>query len=88
LPPMLQHVGSTELLLDDARRIHERILANGGASQLEVFDDVPHCWQMLAPLVPEATASLRSAAAFIAQHLAPMTAIGGAHPQSRAADAV
>jgi len=69
LPPVLLHVGSTELLLDDARRVHDRIRATGGPSQLEIFDDVPHGWQMLAPLMPEATASLQAAATFIGQHI-------------------
>jgi monoterpene epsilon-lactone hydrolase len=65
LPPVLLHVGSTELLLDDSRRACERMRSAGGDCELRVYDDVPHCWQMLAPLVPEANASLRSAAAFI-----------------------
>ena len=69
LLPVLLHVGSTELLLDDARRVHERIRESGGESQLRIFDDVTHCWQMLHPLVPEATASLRAAASFIDQHV-------------------
>src|SRR5690606_12007695 len=34
LPPLLLHVGSTELLLDDATRIHERLQASGGKSTL------------------------------------------------------
>lgn len=65
LPPVLLHVGSTELLLDDARRVHDRIRASNGESFLHVFDDVPHCWQMLFPFVPEAIDSLRESAAFI-----------------------
>lgn len=65
LPPVLLHVGSTELLLDDATRIHERIQESGGTSSLRVYDDVPHCWQMLYPLVPEAVDSLRQTATFI-----------------------
>ena len=65
LPPVLLHVGSTELLLDDARRVHERIQASGGASELKIYADVPHGWQLLAPWIPEATDSLREAARFI-----------------------
>jgi acetyl esterase/lipase len=67
LPPVLLHVGTTEILLDDSRRMHEQIIAAGGSSRLEVYDDVPHGWQMLVRLVPEATASLRGAAKFIAE---------------------
>ena len=65
LPPVLLHVGSTELLLDDARRVHERIRGSNGESLLRVFDDVPHCWQMLFPFVPEAITSLRETTTFI-----------------------
>jgi epsilon-lactone hydrolase len=69
LPPVLLHVGSTEILLDDARCVDEAIRHAGGSSQLTVFDDVAHCWQMLVPLLPEASASLKSAASFITSHL-------------------
>jgi epsilon-lactone hydrolase len=69
LPPVLLHVGSTEVLLDDARRVDEAIRRAGGSSQLTVFDGVAHCWQMLVPFLPEASASLKSAASFITSHL-------------------
>lgn len=69
LPPVLLHVGSTELLLDDARRVHDGIIGTGGKSRLEVYSDAPHGWQMLFPFVPEAAASIRDAAVFISQHL-------------------
>jgi acetyl esterase/lipase len=68
LPPVLLQVGSTELLLDDARTVHDKILAVGGESRLEVYEDLMHCWQMLDGLVPEARAALRSAASFINEH--------------------
>jgi acetyl esterase/lipase len=69
LPPVLLHVGSTETLLDDSRRIHDRIREAGGVSELKIYEGVAHCWQMLVPLVPEATASLREAARFISRHI-------------------
>ncbi|HEX8852427.1 MAG TPA: alpha/beta hydrolase [Pyrinomonadaceae bacterium] len=72
LPPLLLQVGSTELLLDDARRIYARILEAGGASRLEIYEDVFHCWQMLDGIIPEARAALMSAAQFIEEH-APLT---------------
>jgi acetyl esterase/lipase len=69
LPPVLLQVGSTELLLDDARRVHDAIVAAGGASRLTVYDDVIHAWQLLAPFMPEARAALREIADFVAAHL-------------------
>ena len=65
LPPLLVQVASTELLLDDARRLHDKVRSAGGVSELEVFDGVFHVWQMLDGLVPEARAALRQAAAFM-----------------------
>lgn len=70
LPPIYLQVSSTELLLDDATRVHRKIMEAGGTSELEVFDDVAHCWQMLDGLVPEAGTALRQAAAFIRKHVA------------------
>jgi acetyl esterase/lipase len=69
LPPVLLQVGSTELLLDDARRVHEKIQKAGGASCLEIYDDVMHCWQMSERFIPEARRSLEKAAAFIRENI-------------------
>jgi acetyl esterase/lipase len=85
LPPVLLHVGSTELLLDDAKRVHDRIRRSNGESALRVYDDVPHCWQMLFPFVPEAIASLRETAAFIDAALAGARS-RGAPPDERDSD--
>jgi len=68
LPPVLLHVASTELLLDDSRRVHDKILKAGGQSKLHVFDGVAHGWQMLQGIVPEAKASVQEAANFIIAH--------------------
>lgn len=68
LPPLLLQVGSTELLLDDARRVHNKVQAAHGTSRLEIYEDVAHCWQMLDGFVPEARAALRQAASFIREH--------------------
>lgn len=77
LPPVLLHVGSTELLLDDATRVHDEIRRSGGESTLHVFEDVPHCWQMLFPFLPEAIASLRETAVFIDASLLTASAPNG-----------
>lgn len=69
LPPVLFQVGSTEILLDDSRRIHDKIRVAGGVSEIEIFDDVSHCWQMLNGFVPEAGQALNHAAAFIRKHV-------------------
>jgi monoterpene epsilon-lactone hydrolase len=68
LPPLLLHVSSSELLLDDSQRVHEAIQGGGGDSTIRVFDGVPHGWQLLDGLVPEARTSLTEAATFIRSH--------------------
>jgi acetyl esterase/lipase len=65
LPPLLLQVGSTEVLLDDARRVHEKVQRLGGESRLEVFDRVCHGWQLLARFVPEARTAVEQAAEFV-----------------------
>jgi len=69
LPPILFQVGEPELLVDDSRRVHEKIRAAGGTSELEVWPHVFHGWQMLDGLVPEARQALDQSAAFIVRYL-------------------
>jgi acetyl esterase/lipase len=64
-PSMLFQVSGTELLLDDANTLHQRVVAGGGRSTLTVYGDLLHCWQMLVGIVPEANAALDEAAAFL-----------------------
>jgi acetyl esterase/lipase len=65
LPPLLLLVGSAELLLDDARRVHDRIQRAGGKCRLEIFDDAMHGWTMMDGFMPEARTALQQAAAFL-----------------------
>ena len=69
MPPLLLQVGSTELLLDDARRIDARARAAGGLSRLHVYDDLAHGWQVMERFVPEAGEALDEAALFVSSHL-------------------
>ena len=65
LPPLLIQVGRDEVLLDDARNLHAKVLAAGGSSVLRVYDDVPHGWHYGAPFVPETRKALHEVADFI-----------------------
>lgn len=53
LPPLCIHVGTCEVLLDDARRLAERARQDGVEVDLFVCDGMIHVWQFLSPLVPE-----------------------------------
>jgi acetyl esterase/lipase len=68
LPPLLIQASSTEVLLDDARRVAERARAAGVAVQCEIWPSMPHVWQLWTPFVPEAKRALERAARFVRAH--------------------
>jgi acetyl esterase/lipase len=61
-PPVLIQVGSGEALRDDAVRMAD-VLA--GAATLEVWEGVPHVWQMFDGYIPQARAALTEIAEFV-----------------------
>ncbi len=65
LPPMRVEATSTERLLDDARTLAERAEAAGVAVDLVVHDGLWHVFQLLAPVVPEATAAVDAIASWL-----------------------
>jgi monoterpene epsilon-lactone hydrolase len=69
LPPTLIQVGREEVLLDDSRNLHAKIVAAAGSSELHIYEDVPHGWHYGAPFVPETGQALREAADFIQRAL-------------------
>jgi acetyl esterase/lipase len=70
LPPLLIHVGADEVLLDDSTRLAERARAAGVPVELKIWPVVPHAWQLVPHLVPEARQSLRESTAFLRAHVA------------------
>ncbi|WP_299727398.1 alpha/beta hydrolase [uncultured Tateyamaria sp.] len=69
-PPVWLAVGDTEILLDDTRRLAERLTAHGVAVDLSVERDLPHVWPLFHNLIPEAKATLDQLAAWIAAQTA------------------
>ncbi|MFM0217590.1 MULTISPECIES: alpha/beta hydrolase [Paraburkholderia] len=65
LPPLFMMAGSTEVLLDDSRRVAANARAAGVDCELEVWKKMPHVWPIFAPFIPEANRALDRAAAFI-----------------------
>lgn len=53
LPPALIHVGSDEILRDDAVRMGDKMRAVGGAAEVEIWENMPHVWHLYARIVPE-----------------------------------
>jgi monoterpene epsilon-lactone hydrolase len=64
LPPLLIHVGSYEVLLDDSTRIADRARAAGTPVTLRTWPVVPHVWPLFA-FLPESRQSLDDAARFL-----------------------
>ncbi len=64
-PPVLLQVSGSELLLDDARRMHQNALAAGVRSRIVIYVGQPHGWHILYGILPEATAACREGAEFV-----------------------
>jgi len=69
LPPILFQVGSTEVLLDDSRRAHQKISEQGGSSKLDIWPKVMHVWHLAADFVPEGRRAIRDMASFMNIHI-------------------
>ncbi len=70
LPPTLLQCSGTEMLRDDSVRIAEKMRAAGTPVELEVWPKVPHVWQLLADVVPEARHAISNICRFVTTRLA------------------
>jgi acetyl esterase/lipase len=64
LPPLLFHAGSTEMLLDDSVRAHDRARQAGVDASIDVWVGLPHVFHVFS-LIPESRAGLQAVADFI-----------------------
>lgn len=69
LPPLLIIVGTAEVLLDDAVRLHEKAEAAGVESALEIWDDMVHIWPWFAPFLPEGQQAMDQMGDFIKEQI-------------------
>ena len=67
LPPLLIHVGDSEVLLDDARNLHDKALACGVNSTLDVWDEMIHVWHAFHPMLDEGLQAIEHIGAFLQQ---------------------
>ena len=65
LPRTLIHVSGSEVLLHDARLAARRLAAAGVPTEVRVWPGQMHDFQLAAPVVPEATRSLRQIGEYI-----------------------
>jgi monoterpene epsilon-lactone hydrolase len=69
LPPTLIHVGSDEILHDDAARMAERMRDAGCRVELDVWRRMPHVWHLFAPVLPEAREAITRIGIFVERNL-------------------
>ena len=69
LPPVYILVGSTEVLLDDARTLFMNASRAGVDTTIEVAPDMPHIWPIFAYQLPEGQSAVRRMSTFFGQHL-------------------
>jgi acetyl esterase/lipase len=74
LPPILAHVGTHEVLLDDARRLIANARAVGVDASLGEFEGMWHVFQAI-PGIPEGQRSLRELSAFVRRVTTPVDAL-------------
>lgn len=65
LPPLLIHVGSDEVLLDDAVQLADRAKVAGVDATLEVWDRMIHVWHWFLPMLDEAQSAVDGIGRFV-----------------------
>jgi epsilon-lactone hydrolase len=69
LPPTLIHVGSDEILRDDAVRMAEKLRAAKCEVEIEVWPRMPHAWHLYARILPEGRRAMERIGAFLQQRI-------------------
>ena len=69
LAPILVHVGSHEILLDDAVRLVARAGATGTSARLVIGPEMFHVWPLFGFMLSEGREALAEAGRFLAEHL-------------------
>jgi acetyl esterase/lipase len=67
---MLVHVGTAEILLDDALRLAAAAGRDDVAVTLEIWPGLIHVWHAFAFMLPEGAAAVAAAGAFLRDRVA------------------
>lgn len=70
LPPLLIQVSASECLLDDSTRVARKAKKAGVDATLEIYEGMPHVWQLFHRFLPEAKAAAEKAAMFLRAEIA------------------
>jgi monoterpene epsilon-lactone hydrolase len=69
LPPILIHVGSAEILLDDSIRLAEKAKFEGVDVSIEIWDEMLHVFQAFADWAPEGQEAINKIGTYIQSKL-------------------
>ncbi len=69
LPPILIHVGTDEIFLDDSRRVAEKISKTNTPVELKIWPRMIHVFQFLAPIHPRARESIQEIGNFLEKQI-------------------
>ncbi len=69
LPPILIHVGTDEILLDDSRRVYDKARQAGTEVELKIWPRMIHVFQALAFMLPMARQAIREIGFFVDRHI-------------------
>lgn len=70
LPPMLIQAGTSEVLLDDARRLAKRAQECDVAVTLEIWEQMIHVWHFFSSVMPEARQAIARVGQFVRENIA------------------
>jgi len=69
LPPIMIHVGTHEIHLDDSRNFGIKAIESGVAVTLRIWDGMVHAFPLFSPLFPEAKNAMNEIGAFVRNNL-------------------
>jgi monoterpene epsilon-lactone hydrolase len=69
LPPMLIHVGTSEVLLDDSTRLADRARSAGVDVVLEPWEEMIHVWHYFASMLPEGQQAIDRIGQFVRENI-------------------
>jgi acetyl esterase/lipase len=67
-PPMLIHVGTAEVLMDDSARMAKKAKEAGVDVTYEPWQDMIHVWHFFADILPEAREAINAIGKYILKH--------------------
>lgn len=71
LPPLLIHVGTNEILLDDSRMLAARARAAGVQVRLDIWNGLFHVWHAFYQMLDEGERAIEAFSGFLHEHFVP-----------------